>query len=93
MIRGDVIGARAKSSKGLGMAGKGWDLGRGTVSTLVSLSGVIILFCCWRGEISWLWSRALLSHSSHWSGKDCEEEEEEEEEELCLPSRGGSNYL
>lgn len=31
-----------------------------------------------------------LSHSSHWSGKDCEEEEEEE---LCLPSRGGSNYL
>lgn len=27
------------------------------------------------------------------SGKDCEEEEEEEEEELCLPSRGGSNYL
>lgn len=34
MIRGDVIGARAKSSKGLGMPGKGWDLGRGTVSTL-----------------------------------------------------------
>lgn len=31
-----------------------------------------------------------LSYSSHWSGKDCEEEEEEE---LCLPSRGGSNYL
>lgn len=26
MIRGDVIGARVKSSKGLGMAGKGWDL-------------------------------------------------------------------
>lgn len=26
MIRGDVIGARAKSSKGLGMVGKGWDL-------------------------------------------------------------------
>lgn len=43
-----------------------------------------------RRENSWLWSRALLSYSSHWSGKDCEEEEEEE---LCLPSRGGSNYL
>lgn len=26
IIRGDVIGARAKSSKGLGMPGKGWDL-------------------------------------------------------------------
>lgn len=77
-------------AKVLAWSGKDGIFDVGLFQTFVSLSGVIILFCCWRGEISWLWSRALLSYSTHWSGKDCEEEEEEE---LCLPSRGGSNYL
>lgn len=90
MIRGDVIGARAKSSKGLGMAGKGWD------SLTWDCFNICFAFLCHHPFLL-LEKRDLLalvacslSYSSHWSGKDCEEEEEEE---LCLPSRGGSNYL